>query len=70
MTFEIWSIPSSNLVDSFDSEEAAWAALRDRARENGEASLGTLVLAVEDDDGNSRELAAGADLIRRLHATA
>lgn len=66
MTYEIWSLPTGNIVASYGGEDAAWAAIRRIAQEHGPRYLERLALTREDDDGRTVKLAAGAALTRHL----
>lgn len=67
MTYEIWNLPSGNIVATYHGEGEAWAALRRMADRLGPAYLDRLALTREDDEGMTRTLAEGHDLVRQLH---
>jgi hypothetical protein len=68
MHYELWHIPSGNLVNTFDGESAALAAVRRAFEQNGRAAGEAFALGTEDRRGRSRQIAAGADLLARALA--
>jgi hypothetical protein len=66
VTYELWSAISGNLVGAYSTEEAALEAARRTAVRNGPAYVESLALIVEDDAGDSRVIAEGRQLSRRL----
>lgn len=70
MIYEIWDVASGNVVDTFDTEQDAHAALVQRAEQHGWESLMRLALLREDPEGNTVTLATGRELIGRHAARA
>lgn len=70
MTFEIWDVAAGNLLATYDNEQDAWADVEGRVQAHGGLELETLGLTVEDDEGETRTIAAGRDLAHRRRATA
>lgn len=70
MTFEIWDVAAGNLLASNDNEQDAWADVERRAQAHGGLELETLALTIEDDQGETRTIAAGRDLAHRRRTTA
>jgi hypothetical protein len=66
MTYEIWSVPTGNIVATYHGEEDAWVALRRLAERHGPGYLDRLALSCEDDQGRTVTLAEGHDLTRHL----
>jgi hypothetical protein len=65
MHYELWHMPSGNLVNTFDRESAALAIVRRAFEQNGRTAGGSFALGTEDRRGRSRRIAAGADLLDR-----
>lgn len=66
MTFyELVDLQTGNLIGTDRAEEEALAVVRRAARVNGTASIESLALGYEDDDGEGAQLAAGAALLAR-----
>ncbi len=63
MAFEIWETDTRNIVDDFDTEEAALEAVRDAVARHGASYVASWFLAYEDPKGDSTLVAAGAALI-------
>ena len=74
IAYELWEVRSGNLMESFEDEAGALAAVAERAREFGEASVASLALLsvdTEDEDGRHDVLlAAGAELLARARQPA
>ncbi len=71
--YELWETRSGNLMESFDSEAEALAAVVERVRQFGEASVASIALLsvdTEDEDGHMTSMAAGADLVARARQPA
>jgi hypothetical protein len=66
MTYEIWSVPTGNLVATYPGEAEAWAAIRLLADRHGPEYLLRLALTREGDDGRTVTLATGPALTRHL----
>ena len=65
MHYELWSLSSRNVVADFETEAAALRAVAAIARQQGRDAAVDLLLGVEDDEGRSRPLAQGQDLLDR-----
>jgi hypothetical protein len=65
MHYELWHVPSGNLVNTFDRESDALATVRRAFEENGRTAGESFGLGTEDRRGRSRQIAAGADLLNR-----
>jgi hypothetical protein len=70
MAYELWNGVSGNIVGAYASEDEAIDALRQAATRNGPQYVESLALIVEDDDGESRLIAEGQRLLRRIGARA
>ena len=65
MHYELWHMPSGNLVNTFEREADALVVVR-RAYEQGGREAGeSFALGTEDRRGRSRQVAAGSDLLAR-----
>lgn len=64
-TYELWNARTRNLIQSFDSESEALAAVRSIVGRHGVAYAERIVLASEDRDGRSTTIAQGSDLLGR-----
>ena len=69
-TFELWNTRTGNLVGTFASEVAALEAVASLADQHGIAYVERLALGSEDNRGQSRQIATGADLAARAQAAA
>ena len=67
VVYELWDVGSSNLIESFDSEDAALALVRSAigARGRREVRLWALTMKNLDQDGHTSTLAQGATLADR-----
>ena len=63
MAFEIWEKRTRNLVDDFPTENAALEAVRDAVESFGLAYVASWVLACEDEEGETRQIADSVELI-------
>ncbi len=63
MYYQMMDVDSGNLVDEFDSLEAALAAVRDGFERFGQAGVDGLALSENDDDGGGRLLGIGDELL-------
>ena len=63
MVYEIWDLDSGNRLGEFDSHEAALAEVKYALDHHGEAYVATLLLDAEDDEGHTRLIAEGSDLV-------
>jgi hypothetical protein len=70
MAYEVWEMRSGNLVASFGTEADALALVRDAVEAHGEEYGRHLALVREDDDDSSTAIAAGDQLIARMHGAA
>jgi hypothetical protein len=68
MHYELWHMPSGNLVNTFDRESAALAIVRRAFEQSGRAAGEVFALGTEDRRGRSRQIAAGPDLLQRALA--
>lgn len=70
MIYALWDTETDNLVDDYDDERAALAAVRDAIERHGSGIIRTLALTSEDSDGRVTTLAIGDALIQRatVHA--
>jgi hypothetical protein len=68
MHYELWHMPSGNLINTFDRESAALAIVRRAFEQDGRAAGESFALGTEDRRGRSRQIAAGADLLVRALA--
>jgi hypothetical protein len=68
MHYELWHIPSGNLVNTFDRESAALAIVRRAFEQDGRVAGESFALGTEDRRGRSRQIAAGGDLLERALA--
>ena len=65
MNYELWSLSSRNIVADFETEAAALQAVAVIVQQQGRDAALDLLLGVEDDDGRSRPIAQGQDLVDR-----
>ena len=65
MHFELWHIPSGNLVNTFPDEQAALAVVRRAYEQDGRDAGESFALGTEDRRGRSRQLASGSELLVR-----
>ena len=63
MAFEIWEKRTRNLVDDFLTEEVALEAVREALEAFGTSYVMSWVLAYESDEGDTRQIADGPQLI-------
>ena len=68
MVYEVWNAETANIVGAFDSEADALSAIGRVIEEHGPAYVASLILGVEDDDGESTLIAEGVDLVERVRA--
>lgn len=62
MHYELWSMQSRNIVDTWLDKEAALEYIRDVARENGNAAATKFILGCEDSKGETQLIAQGLEL--------
>ncbi|MPZ13659.1 MAG: hypothetical protein GEU73_04425 [Chloroflexi bacterium] len=70
--YELWQSETRNLMGSFETEEEAVSLLRRMLRAHGPTYVQHIVLGYEDDDGHSKTLARGkelVDLVSRVAST-
>lgn len=60
--YEIWDYESRNLIDAFESKEAALSAVRNAVERHGRAYVQAWALGRMDDDGLDEPLIEGFDL--------
>jgi hypothetical protein len=65
MKYALWSIPTNNLLAEFDNERDALSLVLEGIERNGPASIESVSLDVEDDNGNIVPIAHGAALVHR-----
>lgn len=65
MHFELWHMPSGNLVNTYAEEGEALVVVRRAYERDGRDAGEAFALGTEDRRGRSRQLAAGADLLAR-----
>jgi len=63
MSYELWSKVSRSIVDSFPTETAALAAVREAVTLHGRAYAEGLAILYEDRSGRSKLIAEGATLV-------
>lgn len=63
-SFEVWDLQTGNMVDAFDTEAAALAAVRDAIERHGRAYVASWALA-HATTRSMRSLGEGASLIER-----
>lgn len=63
MVYEIWDLDSGNRIGEFDSQARALAEVKHALDRHGEAYVATLLLDAEDDQGHTRLIAEGGDLV-------
>jgi hypothetical protein len=68
MHYELWHIPSGNLVSTYAHEDDALAVVRRALRQRGRAHAEEFALGTEDRRGRSRAVASGGDLVARAEA--
>lgn len=68
MAYEVWDRKFANLLGEYDTERAALAVV-DRAIRRGNVSADRLAIAHEDMEGETRAIAAGAELAAMAAAT-
>lgn len=68
MAYEIWRDDSLNLSASFDTKDAALAALRTEIDKNGPELVAHATLALVDRLGRRRTYAEGQDLVAKVMA--
>jgi hypothetical protein len=61
--YELWDANTGNLLDSFLTEAAALAAVRDFLIDNGRSTAEALGIVYEDRRGRSKLIAEGAALL-------
>jgi len=68
MHYELWHVPSGNLVNTFERETEALAAVRRAFELDGREAGEAFALGTEDRRGRSRQIAIGAELLARALA--
>jgi hypothetical protein len=68
MHYELWHVPSGNLVNTFDREPDALEVVRHALEQSGREAGESFALGTEDRRGRSRQIAIGADLLSRALA--
>ena len=71
MVYEFWDIRTNNLVDAFDTEHEALAALRQALQKQGERVVEFLMLIEDNPDADeSRVLGIGLELLDHAKSAA
>ena len=65
MHYELWHVPSGNLVNTFATEAEALEAVQRTFKARGRADAEAFALGTEDRRGRSRLIASGAQLLER-----
>ncbi len=65
MHYELWTIPSGNMIDDFASEAEALALVRELLAGSSLDAAESLLLTVVGDDGSGSTVATGATLAER-----
>ena len=68
MHYELWHVPSGNLVNTYPSEEEALAPVLRALRTHGKEHAESFALGREDRHGRSTLIAEGAELLERALA--
>jgi hypothetical protein len=63
MIYELWDTESRNVIGEFDAEAEALAAVLEAVNANGDASAALFTLIAVHDDGTSKGIAGGAQLV-------
>ena len=70
--YELWETRSGNLLEAFDTESEAFAAVARTAARYGDATVETFALMsteTDDEDGDVTAIAAGADRLARAQSS-
>ncbi len=71
MIYEFWDIRTNNLIDAFDSEKEALAALLQVTSEQGDRAAEFLMLIEDDPDHDeTRVVGIGSELLDRARSVA
>ena len=65
MSYELWDTETRNLVETFETEDEALAAVRELVAVNAAVYPAALALALEDDEGETTVIARGQQLAAR-----
>jgi len=65
MHYELWHVPSGNLVNTFPHEDDALDLVRHTYEAHGRERAEEFALGTEDRRGRSAQIAIGADLLAR-----
>ena len=65
MTYELWDTDSRTIVEAFDTEAAALAAVQQAAAAHGRAYAETFALVSDSTRSASRTIARGVELVDR-----
>lgn len=68
MIYELWYTDTTNIIGAFDNERDALALVWSGIERNGPEGIETLVLVVEDEQGDTHSVAQGealAEMARR-----
>ena len=69
MAFELWETSSRNLIGDFPTENSALEAVRRAVETHGQQYVETWLLAIEDEHGETNQVAAGDGLVRLARRT-
>ena len=69
MYYDLWNIDSANIVESFDSEAEALAAVREMVEAYGEESIADWSLIPREGSDYGETIAHGRDLLDRARQT-
>jgi hypothetical protein len=68
MRYELWTFPSGNLIDDFDTESDALALVREMLDDASVEAAGQLMLIRVNADGSGEPVASGTSLADRAVA--
>ena len=63
MFYELWHVPSANVVGTFDTKDEALSLIRDVLEQHGADAAQEYLLGQEDKAGRSRLIAEGKALV-------
>ena len=69
MPFELWNAETATILGSYGAEQAAAFEIREAVKRLGDSSVNNLALALEDEMGDIRPVAAGAALRQWAEST-
>ncbi len=65
MHYELWHVPSGNIVNTFSREDDALELVRQTYTAHGGDRASEFALGTEDQQGNSAQIATGTELLTR-----